>query len=99
MRGFYAGALPNLTRLITRNSYKYPLIIGLPEFYKRHLPSAVHDQSHLKFMTGFSIAFIESLITCPIERTKVYFMTRNNTYAVKNNKPKVITNSYVEFYK
>jgi hypothetical protein len=30
MKGFYVGSLPNLTRLIARNSYKYPLLIGLP---------------------------------------------------------------------
>jgi hypothetical protein len=26
-------------------------------------------------LAGFSIALIESLITCPIERAKVFFMT------------------------
>jgi hypothetical protein len=97
-KGFYAGALPNLTRLITRNSYKYPLLIGLPDFYKSHLPQKIHDASVLKFFTGFSIALIESLITCPIERTKVYFMTKNNSYSIKENRPKVIVNSYYEFY-
>ena len=30
VRGFYAGSLPNMTRLLVRNSYKYPLIVGLP---------------------------------------------------------------------
>ena len=34
-RGMYVGAVPNLTRLIIRNIYKYPLLIGLPDFYKR----------------------------------------------------------------
>jgi hypothetical protein len=30
-----------------------------------------------KLLAGFSIALIESLITCPIERAKVYFMTED----------------------
>ena len=29
-RGFYAGSVPNYTRCLVRNSYKYPLMIGLP---------------------------------------------------------------------
>lgn len=30
-----------------------------------------------KLLAGFSIALIESLITCPIERAKVFFMTED----------------------
>lgn len=39
--GFYAGALPNYTRCILRNAYKYPLIIGLPSFYQNNLPDEI----------------------------------------------------------
>ena len=38
VKGFYAGSLPNLARLMLRNSYKYPLLVGLPDFYKKRLP-------------------------------------------------------------
>jgi hypothetical protein len=65
-------------RLVCRNSYKYPLLIGLPEFYKNNLPAFMKDNDMLlKLATGLSIATIETIITCPIERTKVYFMTQN----------------------
>lgn len=31
--GFYAGSLPNLTRCVLKNSYRYPLMVGLPSFF------------------------------------------------------------------
>ena len=77
IKGFYAGSLPNLTRLVLRNSYKYPLLVGLPDFFRTKAPRGVHDNpSVLKFFTGFSIALIESIITCPIDRIKTYLMTQ-----------------------
>ena len=76
MRGFYAGGLTNLTRCILRNIYRYPLMMGLPAFYRNYLPQAIKDNKQLlRLLTGFSIAMIESTLTCPIERLKVYFMT------------------------
>ena len=77
MRGFYVGSLPNLTRLIARNSYKYPLLIGLPQYYKSQTPEGTSDVM-LRLMTGFSVAAVEATITCPIERTKVYLMTNTD---------------------
>ena len=32
-RGFYAGSMPNLGRILIKNAYRYPLMIGLPTFY------------------------------------------------------------------
>lgn len=29
-RGFYAGSLPNLTRVVLKNVYRYPLMIKMP---------------------------------------------------------------------
>lgn len=29
-RGFYAGSLPNLSRIVLKNLYRYPLMIKLP---------------------------------------------------------------------
>ena len=75
-KGFYAGSLPNFTRCIMKNSYRYPLLVGLPSFYKNHLPESIREKKiFLKLMTGTSIALVEAFITCPVERLKVYFMT------------------------
>jgi len=71
VRGFYSGALPNLTRCIVRNSYKYPLMIGLPNFFKQK----IENEGVCKIMTGGTIALTEAMITCPFERLKVFFMT------------------------
>lgn len=68
--------MPNLTRLILRNSYKYPLLVGLPEFYKSKLPLMINQNNTiLNILTGVSVALLESIITCPIERTKIFMMT------------------------
>lgn len=80
IRGFYAGALPNMTRCLIKNSYRYPLLVGLPSFYKEHLPHAFKEYQALsKLLTGCSIAFFEAVILCPIERLKVYFMTTSES--------------------
>ena len=79
VKGFYAGSLPNLTRLIMRNTYKYPLLVGLPKFYKNMSPSGVNlSESRLKMLSGVTLSLIESIITCPIERTKVFMMTMDH---------------------
>ena len=90
MKGFYAGALPNMTRCLLKNSYRYPLLVGLPNFYKNYLPDSIKEhKSLLKLLTGCSIALVEATLLCPIERLKVYFMTTNEkiTYRqfFKNN--------------
>ena len=72
MSGFYVGSQPNLARCLVRNCYKYPLLVGLPKFYEDKLSIS---GSPLKLLTGFSLAFGESIISCPLERAKVYFMT------------------------
>jgi hypothetical protein len=43
IKGFYAGALPNLSRCILKNTYRYPLMVGLPSFYNRNLPNMIKD--------------------------------------------------------
>jgi hypothetical protein len=34
IKGFYAGSLPNFTRMFLKNVYRYPLMISLPHFYE-----------------------------------------------------------------
>jgi hypothetical protein len=70
--------MPNLGRILVKNAYRYPLMIGLPNFYKKVLPEKVNNNKVLqKLLTGSSIAIIESFIICPFERMKTYFMTVN----------------------
>ena len=83
VKGLYAGSIPNYTRCLLKNTYKYPLMVGLPAFYKQKMPSKMTENASLaKFLTGFSIALIESLILCPIERVKVHFMTKTSTNVI-----------------
>jgi len=82
VKGFYAGSVPNLTRLVVRNSYKYPVLIGLPNTYNQFFNQdgrASQTKKHcIKLFTGFTIALIEAIVTCPIERLKVFLMTSNH---------------------
>jgi hypothetical protein len=34
INGFYAGSIPNFTRMVLKNIYRYPLMISLPHFYE-----------------------------------------------------------------
>ena len=38
-RGFFAGSFPNLGRILVKNAYRYPLMIGLPNFFRDYCPS------------------------------------------------------------
>ena len=76
LQGFYAGSLPNLGRIMIKNVYRYPLMIGLPSFYEKHLPAKIRENKPVqKLFTAMSIAVIESFILCPFERLKTYMMT------------------------
>ena len=86
VKGFYAGSIPNLFRLTLRNSYKYPLLVGLPDFYRKRSPAVIQkNERALKLATGFSIALIESIITCPIDRMKTYLMTSSYQKVVNHD--------------
>ena len=51
-------------------------MIGLPNYFQENFPEKYRDnKSVVKMVSGFSIAAIESIILCPFERLKTYFMT------------------------
>lgn len=76
--GLYAGLIPNTLRLIFKQVYRYPLLFLLPNFFKRILPEHYEKEKRLakKTLAGFSIALLEVYILCPLERLKVYLMTK-----------------------
>ena len=55
-------------------------MVGIPKALK----ATISDDKILKFLTGFTIALIEASITCPLERTKVYFMTQKDSTSYKH---------------
>ncbi|CDW78178.1 UNKNOWN [Stylonychia lemnae] len=78
MLGFYSGSTPNFYRMLLKNVYRYPLMITLPGFFQQNMPM-LKDKWFAKFLTGTSIALVESLILCPFERFKVLFMTQSSS--------------------
>lgn len=59
-------------------------MVGLPNFYKTKLPASIREHKKmLKMMTGSSIALVEAILTCPIERLKVFFMTNAQTISYR----------------
>ena len=74
-KGFYAGSLPNMSRIILKNIYRYPLMIGMPNAVEKYVWFAQNDRRVAKGLTGVCIALVESFILCPVERLKVYLMT------------------------
>lgn len=85
--GFYRGFIPNLIRQSSKNVYRWPLILYLPKFFKKFNENLfknkkLNSDSFCKIQTGFTIANLETLFICPLERLKVFFMT----HAAKENK-------------
>lgn len=76
-KGFYFGYIPNGIRLSMKQSYRYPMMLGLTPFYKQTLPESIREQypTSPRIATAFTIANFEVCIICPIERLKVYLMT------------------------
>ena len=72
-KGFFVGSLPNATRVVLKNIYRYPLMIGMPNLIEQHVAG---DPRVAKGLTGLGIALVESLVLCPVERIKVYYMTK-----------------------
>ena len=67
----YTGFLPNTLRASIKQGYRLPLMVGIPNFYRRFLGS----ENSIQILTGLTIAIIESYIICPLERLKVWLMT------------------------
>lgn len=85
--GFYRGFLPNLIRQSSKNVYRWPLMLYLPQFFKKFNQSLfknskLNSDSFCKIQTGFTIANLETMFICPLERLKVFFMT----HAANENK-------------
>eukprot|EP00347_Sterkiella_histriomuscorum_P012923 403366706 len=76
--GLYAGSTPNFSRMIVKNLYRYPLMIYLPSQFKKILPLNFDEKKFFsKFLTGSTIAVLESFILCPFERFKTLFITQS----------------------
>ena len=75
--GFYAGAIPNGTRMVIKQAYRFPMMMAFPKFYRERLPENVKRNAPFveDALTGISIATLESGIITPLERMKVVIMT------------------------
>ncbi|MBS0359114.1 MAG: hypothetical protein JSS53_07585 [Proteobacteria bacterium] len=75
IRGFYTAGLPNFTRAILKESYRSPLRGMLSAKYGNIFPEMTKEKKAL--MTGFSMALADTMIMCPLERLKVWLMTKH----------------------
>ncbi|MBY0529617.1 MAG: MC/SLC25 family protein [Rhabdochlamydiaceae bacterium] len=75
--GFYKGAIPNGARLALKQSYRYPMMLFFPKLYEEIIPAEVQKAipDAEPTATAVSLATIETWISCPFERGKVYLMT------------------------
>lgn len=69
--GFYSGAVPNIIRVMLKQAYRYPLMIGLPVLFGQ----LTNSITLISISTGLSIALLEVGIITPLERLKVWLMT------------------------
>jgi len=71
--------MANYTRTAIKNLYRYPLVMLCQSVFDRLFPGMEKDAKTLalvKGLTALCVANIESIIVCPLERIKVFFMTR-----------------------
>lgn len=79
-RGFYSGIIPNAIRVTIKQAYRWPMMIFFPNFFTRLYPKSLTQRFKgiHKISAGITIASIETFFVCPIERIKVFLMTRIN---------------------
>lgn len=89
--GFYTGGIPNGTRMVLKQAYRFPMMAIFPAFYNKQLPDDIKKKIPYieKIMTGVTIASLESFIISPLERLKVWMMTSGkgkgiNKFIVEN---------------
>lgn len=70
-RGFYSGAVPNVLRVMFKQSYRYPLMLVVPGIYS----NVFHSLVLISMFTGLTIAVIEVFLITPLERFKVWLIT------------------------
>lgn len=51
-------------------------MIKVPNLIERYVPLAKRDRIVAKALTGVTISAVEAFILCPVERIKVFMMTR-----------------------
>lgn len=75
--GFYRGFIPNFFRVTSKHFYRWPLMIFFPRFYEKNLSENTQTKypGLVKILTGLSIANLEILILCPLDRIKIFLMT------------------------
>jgi hypothetical protein len=78
--GFYSGFVPNTVRAASKQVYRYPMMILFPPMYEAMIPDdANHNRKYLrKIATGLTIANAEVFVISPLERLKVWLMTKEN---------------------
>lgn len=77
--GFYKGLGPNAIRLISKQTIRSPLFLMVSRGYDITLPDE-HLKKHpnlVKIYIGFTIASFETLFISPLDRLKVFFITKN----------------------
>lgn len=88
IKGFYSGYATNLSKHLFKSCYRYPLMTSLPRFYADLLGSKYENKvHHMKFLTSFTLAAIETGLITPFERLQVFIMTS-----------KFSKNNYADFY-
>lgn len=75
IQGFYSGALPNATRVAIKQTYRYPMMIGLPHVYKDMFFKDKENTVAQKGITSLTIASFECFVLTPLEKFKVVLMT------------------------
>lgn len=82
--GFYRGFVPNLIRVMSKQFYRWPMMLFFPRLYSKYLPNRIKKKFPTinKILSGFTIANIEIFLICPLDRMKIYFMTMTGTSAL-----------------
>ena len=75
--GFYAGGLANLSRLTAKALYRHPTRGYLKKWYSDLVPlSSGARRERINLATGLSMSLLDAAALTPMERAKVWYMTR-----------------------
>jgi hypothetical protein len=77
---FYSGFLPNAVRTSIKQAYRFPLMVATPRFFRPFV-----RETTAQTLAGLTIALLESFIICPLERLKVWLMSKPTSTSLRAN--------------
>lgn len=79
LRALYRGFVPQLTKMTIKQTWCWPVMMGLPSYLENSRTVNVRPMTS-QLLTGLALAVIDAGLTTPLEKIRIRSITRNLTF-------------------